>query len=494
MEKIENAMKTEKTEAIENVKEKVHDKDKAAHEEGNILLKDLSRPLLLWYDKAKRELPWRENTDPYRVWVSEIMLQQTRVEAVTEGYIRFLSALPDLKSLAEAPEELLMKLWEGMGYYSRARNMQKAAKIALERWGSLPASLEELRSLPGIGEYTAGAVASIAFGIPAAAVDGNVLRVLSRLLNSFRDVTEPAAKREAEALLLPIIPKNRAGDFTQALMELGALVCIPGRPKCGECPVSSYCLGFKAGTAGALPVKKKNKARKVEERTVFLLLDEEKRLALEKRPDKGLLAGMWQLPNREGFFTPEESRDFWEKSGFRAEKVFALPKAAHVFSHVEWRMTGVALLGKAETQETKAGEKEREAFEAVKTVSGPVSETGFHWASREELEKEKALPSAFRAYKEAYAFLYDCLNDFSGSSYSGFTEIPTESLTENLTEKLAKELSKELDKKLEKRLIEHLTKNLTKGLGKRPAKRRKEPEDIPDQLMLEGVKQERSKG
>ena len=365
----------------------------------------LPRALLSWYDEEKRDLPWRENTDPYRVWVSEIMLQQTRVEAVKEGYVRFLSVLPDLKSLAEAPEELLMKLWEGMGYYSRARNLQKAARIALATWGGLPASVEKLRSLPGIGDYTAGAVASIAFGIPAPAVDGNVLRVLARLLNSSRDVLEPAAKKEAEALLRPIIPKDRAGGFTQALMELGALICVPGSPKCEACPVSSLCLGFRAGTASVLPVKKSKKARRVEERTVFLLITPQGKVALEKRPSKGLLAGMWQFPNAEGSFSREQGRRLWEEKEFFVGQTQKLPQAVHIFSHIEWHMTGIALFLREEPPAEKVdGDKnsdfQRDGREEKKPgQSGPAA---LVWASLEELRTEKALPAAFRAYRKAF--------------------------------------------------------------------------------------------
>lgn len=366
----------------------------------------LPRPLLSWYDEEKRVLPWRENTDPYRVWVSEIMLQQTRVEAVKEGYVRFLSVLPDLKSLAEAPEELLMKLWEGMGYYSRARNLQKAARIALATWGGLPASVEKLRSLPGIGDYTAGAVASIAFGIPAPAVDGNVLRVLARLLNSSRDVLEPAAKKEAEALLRPIIPKDRAGDFTQALMELGALICVPGSPRCEACPVSSLCLGFKAGTASGLPVKKSKKARRVEERTVFLLITPRGKVALEKRPSKGLLAGMWQLPNAEGRLSREQGRRLWEEKGFFVEQTQKLPQAVHIFSHIEWHMIGIALFLREEPPAEKADGDRRQSdaqrdWREEKKLRQSESAT-LVWASLEELRTEKALPAAFRAYRKAF--------------------------------------------------------------------------------------------
>lgn len=353
--------------------------------EQRTLMSLLPRPVLFWYDGAKRDLPWRKNTDPYRVWISEIMLQQTRVEAVKEGYERFLSVLPDLQDLAFCSEETLMKLWEGMGYYSRARNLQKAAKTAWNTWGHLPDSAEELKKLPGIGDYTAGAIASIAFGEPVPAVDGNVLRVLARYLDDHRDVLKASAKKAAEEWIRPVIPRERAGDFTQALMELGALICLPGAPKCRECPLQEHCLGYKRGSAGELPIKKSKKTRRQEQMTVFLFTDENGRIALQKRAAKGLLAGMWQLPNANGFLSPEEGRCFWEKLGcrFSFEKAQMLPGAVHIFSHVEWHMQGMWLA--LSQEESKAAEK-----------------VGLCWVTREELKREKALPTAFRVYRESY--------------------------------------------------------------------------------------------
>ena len=226
------------------------------------LLARVPAPLLAWYDKEARDLPWRQNTDPYRVWVSEIMLQQTRVEAVIPYYERFLAAFPDLKALADAPEEQLLKLWEGLGYYSRARNLQKAAREALSRFGGLPGQVQELSSLPGIGAYTAGAIASIAFSRPVPAVDGNVLRVVARLTDSHDDVLSPAVKREAEKAVAAVIPHDRPGDFNQAVMDLGATVCLPnGAPRCEVCPLAELCLGLARSTAPELPVKTKKKER-----------------------------------------------------------------------------------------------------------------------------------------------------------------------------------------------------------------------------------------
>ena len=340
------------------------------------LLQKIPEPLLAWYGGQARSLPWRDNPEPYRVWVSEIMLQQTRVEAVKPYYARFLEALPTLEALAAAPEDQLMKLWEGLGYYSRVRNMQKAARQALEQYGGLPASLEELRKLPGIGDYTAGAVASIAFGLPVPAVDGNVLRVAARLTNSRDDVLSPAVKRQVENALRGVIPPGRAGDFNQSLMELGAMVCLPnGEPRCLLCPLRGLCLGLAAGAAPELPVKAKKKPRKREEKTVLVLLDRQGRAALERRPPKGLLAGMWQFPSLPGRAGEAQARAAAAGWGLSVLSASPLEPAAHIFTHIEWHMTGFLL--RVEGQ-------------------GP-----FTWAAPEELEAAYALPAAFQAYRKA---------------------------------------------------------------------------------------------
>ena len=251
--------------------------------------------LLQWYAQNKRMLPFRTNSTPYRVWVSEIMLQQTRIAAAMEHYNRFMEQLPTVQDLADCPEEKLLKLWEGLGYYSRARNLQKAAKVMVEQYGGeLPADYKALLSLPGIGEYTAGAIASISFGLPVAAVDGNVLRVFARLYDDHRDVLRPAVKRDFTARVLACQPRDAAGDYNQALMELGALVCLPGSPQCLACPASSICRGYAAGTAAELPVKTPPKARRIQPVTVLLVQNARGEYLLQQRPKKGLLAGLWQ--------------------------------------------------------------------------------------------------------------------------------------------------------------------------------------------------------
>ena len=337
-------------------------------------LSEIVGPLLRWYAENKRELPWRDEPTPYRVWVSEIMLQQTRAAAAKPYFERFVKELPDVEALAAAPEEKLLKLWEGLGYYSRARNLQKAARLVLSRYGgALPREAAELKRLPGIGDYTAGSVASIAFGRPEPAVDGNVLRVLARLTADPRDVRDPASKKRAAAALRKIYPEARSGDFTQALMELGATVCLPnGAPLCGGCPLSCLCEGLKTGRAASLPVASPKPARKTEERTVFLLLCGG-RVALRKRPESGLLAGMWEFPCEAGALSPGEAEQTLAGWGLSARGLESLKPAGHVFTHVEWRMSGYL---------ARVGDRA----------------DAFRWADRGELAAGYALPSAYKSF------------------------------------------------------------------------------------------------
>ena len=248
-------------------------------------LEQIVQPLLNWFDQNARVLPWRDQPTPYRVWVSEIMLQQTRVEAVKPFYQRFMEALPDIASLASCGEEQLLKLWEGLGYYNRVRNMQTAAQTVMEEYhGKLPDDYVELQKLKGIGSYTAGAIASIAYGKAAPAVDGNVLRVISRVTLSREDVLKQSVKRDMEQAVMEIMPEDRPGAFNQALMELGAMVCVPnGVPHCEECPLYHMCRARVQDATGEIPVKKAKKPRRTEELTVFVLRDGE-HLAIHKRP------------------------------------------------------------------------------------------------------------------------------------------------------------------------------------------------------------------
>ena len=325
-------------------------------------LSELPGLLLPWYAQNKRDLPWRENRDPYRVWLSEIMLQQTRVEAVRGYYARFLTALPTVQALADCDEQQLLKLWEGLGYYNRARNLQKAAKIIAQT--GFPDSYEGWLALPGVGEYTAGAVASICFDRPVAAVDGNVLRVLSRYQADPSPITEPAVKKQVKAALEAVYPAEQPGAFTQALMELGATVCVPnGAPKCEKCPLSGQCKAFLQEKTADFPVKAAKKERKIQQRAVFLLRCGDK-LALEKRPARGLLAGLWQLPNVEGVLTAEQAAAQAAQWGCEPHDVLSIRQKNHIFTHITW-------------------ENDR-----------------FVWATPAQLEEEYPLPTAFRQFLE----------------------------------------------------------------------------------------------
>ncbi len=309
------------------------------------LLQWICGPLLDWYYEHSRELEWRKDPLPYYVWVSEIMLQQTRVEAVKPYFARFVRELPDIKALAECPEERLLKLWEGLGYYSRVRNMHKAAKIIMESYsGQLPADESALLRLPGIGSYTAGAIASIACGICAPAVDGNVLRVLSRIGGSDDCIDDPKVRKRFEGEIRTFLEQHRAeihpGQFNQALMELGALVCLPnGSPDCPSCPVRDMCVAAKDGLTDQIPVRKKKKSRRIEEKTVFVIRDDT-RLLIRKRPESGLLAGLWEFPNVEGHLSKEEAVRSAEDLGVSVREITELPAAKHVFTHIEWHMKG----------------------------------------------------------------------------------------------------------------------------------------------------------
>ena len=342
---------------------------------GEERLKYMVQPLLQWFYQNKRELPWRKDATPYHVWLSEIMLQQTRVEAVIPYYNRFLSRLPDIPSLADVEEEELMKLWQGLGYYNRARNLKAAAQQAVSLYGGeLPADYEKLLKLPGIGSYTAGAIASIAFGIARPAVDGNVLRVISRVLASEEDIGQARVRRKIEEQLLAVMPSQKPGDFNQSLMELGAMVCIPnGEPHCTECPLSGLCLARSQGKTEKIPYKAPKKPRRVEERTILLVRWGDK-FAIQKRPSTGLLANLYEFPNLEGALSGEQLTEYLIRVGEKAFTAEPLPSSKHIFSHVEWRMTAyyVALRKK--------------------------KSDAFCFVDRKDIIEHYAIPSAFSAY------------------------------------------------------------------------------------------------
>lgn len=312
-------------------------------------LENIVTPLLTWYKQNARVLPWRQSPSAYHIWVSEIMLQQTRVEAVKAYYERFTTELPTIADLAQCKEEKLLKLWEGLGYYNRVRNMQKAAiQIMTQYHGEMPNSYEKLLKLPGIGSYTAGAVSSIAYGIPVPAVDGNVLRVITRITANDHDIMKPATKTEITNQLQEIMPQNDAGDFNQALMELGAIVCVPnGDPQCLLCPVQAHCKAFQQGLTNELPVKKKKKPRRSEDKTVLLLVTNGA-VALQKREDKQVLAGLWQFPNVKGHLSLSALQEQLQQWQVPVEQIFESKQAKHIFTHIEWHMNSYLIICKAE--------------------------------------------------------------------------------------------------------------------------------------------------
>ena len=336
----------------------------------------LSELLLAWYPHSRRDLPWRQDREPYHVWLSEIMLQQTRVEAVKGYYARFLRELPTIRALAGCPDDRLAKLWEGLGYYSRVRNLKKAALvIEYTHGGRFPERYADIRALPGVGDYTAGAVASICFGQPTPAVDGNVLRVLSRVTVDGAPVTKQSVRREYAARLAEIYPAGRCGEMTQALMELGATVCVPnGEPACARCPLRELCRAHADGSWRSYPVREEKKQRREEELTVFLLRCGEC-FAARRRVDAGLLAGLWELPNVPGRLGAPEALALLEEWGLAPQELEQSVERTHLFTHVAWRMRCFRV-----------------------TVREPGG--GFTWVSRARFDRDIALPTAFRMFLE----------------------------------------------------------------------------------------------
>ena len=339
----------------------------------NFNLQQIVEPLLDWFRGNARALPWREEPTPYRVWVSEIMLQQTRVEAVKPYFHRFTAALPDIQALAECEEEKLLKLWEGLGYYNRVRNMQSAAQTLMQEYqGELPADYQELLKLKGIGHYTAGAIASIAYKIPVPAVDGNVLRVIARVANDNSDIMKQSVRNKVEAALQKVMPEDAASDFNQALMELGAMVCVPnGAPQCEKCPWQNFCEARRLDCWNCLPVKSKAKPRRIEEKTVFIIRDGEK-IVLHKRPSKGLLAGLYEFPNAEGHLSEQEALLWVKEQKLSPIRIQKLENAKHIFSHVEWHMTGY-VVRVDELADNKSGMLFVEAADSQENYPIPVA-------------------------------------------------------------------------------------------------------------------------
>ena len=341
-------------------------------------------PIFRWYRTNARDLPWRHTRDPYRIWVSEIMLQQTRVEAVLPYYARFLERLPDVQALAACPEDELMKLWEGLGYYSRVRTMQKAARtVRDEHQGEFPTTFEGIRALCGIGDYTAGAIASFAFGLPYPAVDGNVLRVAARLTAFAQDVLAPASKRVLTAAVWAAQPRERAAEYNQAMIELGATVCLPnGVPKCEKCPLANVCEAKRQGIETALPIRKKAAARKITPLTVLILRSGD-RVALRRRPATGLLAGLYEPYTLAGTPTEGEIAVLLQAAGLAPLRVAPLEEAVHIFTHLEWHMKGFEVVLDPESAAT-----------GLKNL-----DTDLFFAPRHEIDGVYAIPAAYAAYR-----------------------------------------------------------------------------------------------
>ena len=339
------------------------------------LFSKLPSALLPWYAQNKRQLPWREDRNPYHIWLSEVMLQQTRVEAVKGYYTRFLQALPSVEALASCDDDTLHKLWEGLGYYSRVRNLKKAAQILVDNYGGIfPQDHREILALPGIGDYTAGAICSIAFDLPTPAVDGNVLRLVTRLTENNTPIDQPAFKKQITAALAQVYPRE-AGAFTQALMELGATLCGPNRkPDCEQCPCRDFCGGYLHGTAEKFPVKLPKKERKTEEKTVFILSCDGL-YAVEKRPNRGLLAGLWQFPNTTGMLEPTQALELLEEMGLAPRQLLRQIERQHIFTHILWKMRGIYI--------------------ELQKPSG-----NYRWMTAEQIQAEAALPTAFRQFWE----------------------------------------------------------------------------------------------
>lgn len=330
-------------------------------------MENISPALLDWFYKNRRSLPFREDPTPYHVWLSEVMLQQTRVSAVLPYYYRFLEALPDIPALAACGEEKLHKLWEGLGYYSRARNLQKAARILTEQYGGrFPETYRELTALPGIGDYTAGAILSIAFGQAVPAVDGNVLRLAARITGSCLDVLDAKNRKTFRSWMAAAMSQERPGAYNQALMDLGATVCLPsGAPLCGDCPAGDFCVARQEGRQARLPVRSPKREKRTEHLTVFLLR-RGAAAALRQRPDTGLLAGLWEYPHVPGALAEAEAARQLQMWGVSPTKWTKKLSARHIFTHVRWEMTGYVVevdgLGPGDWLWAEAQQRERLAI------------------------------------------------------------------------------------------------------------------------------------
>lgn len=337
-------------------------------------LAKMSKLIVEWYQNEEKNLPWKQDKEPYHIWISEIMLQQTRIEAVKRYYERFMEQLPTVYDLAQIEEEKLLKLWEGLGYYSRARNLKKAANMIMNEYnGIVPNKYEKLIKLPGIGEYTAGAIASISNNEKVTAVDGNVLRVMSRIIGSKENVLLPETKKKITKLVQEILPEE-AGDFNEGIMEIGEKICLPnGTPLCEKCPIEEFCYAKKNDVIKEIPVRVKDTKRKIEEKTIFVFCTENGKIAIRKRDNKGLLAGLYELPNIDERVDKESARKWVENWNLKLLEIKAGKDKKHIFTHIEWKM---------------------KCYEVIVAEENEA----FIWVSKDQLEKEYALPTAFMKF------------------------------------------------------------------------------------------------
>ncbi|HSR03749.1 MAG TPA: A/G-specific adenine glycosylase [Proteiniclasticum sp.] len=337
---------------------------------------DFAGKILSWYHKNRRTMPWREDPVPYHIWLSEIMLQQTRVDTAMPYFHRFIEKYPDIQALAQSDEEELLKYWEGLGYYNRVRNLRITAISLVENHeGKLPKTYQELLKLKGIGEYTAGAIASEAFGEKVSAVDGNVFRVMARLLGVREDIKEKVVMDLLKDTVKNVLPEEETGNFNQGLIEVGALICIPnGSPKCGLCPVKDYCMAYEKELQDEIPRKKKPKEKKVEERTV-LLLEYNGRYAIRRRPEGKLLGGLYEFPHEEGFYEKNEVEALLKEMNLQPVSIGSLKDKKFLFTHIEWRLKAYHI-----------------------KVEKPNEELLFE--TRESIKEKYTLATAFRDYLE----------------------------------------------------------------------------------------------
>lgn len=340
-------------------------------------MKRYTETIIKWYQKNKRELPWRKDTNPYHIWVSEIMLQQTRIEAVIEYYHHFLEKIPDIETLSIIEDEVLLKLWEGLGYYNRARNLKIAAiQIMKDYQGKFPTKYIEIIKLKGIGEYTASAISSICYNEPQVTVDGNVLRVFTRFYNDTRNIDDLKTKKSIREFLQQIIPKE-SGDFNQGLMEIGEVICIPnGVPKCSICPLQKDCLAYQNNTYQELPIRKE-KIKKKEENYTILLFQYQDEYAIYQRKEESLLNNLWAFPHLEGFLTLKKLKSYLQEQKIEYQQIQQGIQSTHIFTHKKWNMI---------------------SYQIKITTKNKLPQ--YTWKKLSEIKKEYPIPTAYKSFLE----------------------------------------------------------------------------------------------